>query len=56
MSLQAFPNGFLALVDTYDTLTSGMLNFLAVSLALTEVRMRRLVCYCNALRGIELLL
>ncbi len=30
----AFPRGFLALVDTYDTLKSGLLNFLAVGAAL----------------------
>lgn len=34
---QAFPDGFLALVDTYDTLQSGIPNFLCVALALLKL-------------------
>lgn len=34
---QSFPRGFLALVDTYETLHSGLLNFLVVALALRDM-------------------
>lgn len=34
---QAFPAGFLALVDTYDTIQSGIPNFLCVALALLDL-------------------
>mmetsp|Transcript_23100 Transcript_23100/g.44852 ORF Transcript_23100/g.44852 Transcript_23100/m.44852 type:complete len:561 (+) Transcript_23100:61-1743(+) len=34
---QAFPRSFLALVDTYDTMASGVRNFLACSMAMIEL-------------------
>lgn len=36
----AFPDGFLALVDTYDTLNSGIPNFLCVAAALYKIGRR----------------
>ena len=39
---QAFPSKFLALVDTYDTLKSGVPNFLCVASALAEIGYRPL--------------
>jgi nicotinate phosphoribosyltransferase len=34
---QAFPRGFMALVDTYDTLKSGVPNFICVALGLLRI-------------------
>jgi nicotinate phosphoribosyltransferase len=39
---QAFPDGFLALVDSYNTLQSGLPNFVCVALALCHIGYRPL--------------
>lgn len=38
----AFPDGFLALVDTYDVARSGLLNFASVAMALNDLGYRAL--------------
>ncbi|KAK3872181.1 hypothetical protein Pcinc_022732 [Petrolisthes cinctipes] len=38
----AFPTGFVALVDTYDVLKSGLLNFCAVAMGLNDLGYRAL--------------
>ena len=37
---QAFPGAFIALVDTYDTMVSGIPNFIIVALAMVEIGYR----------------
>ena len=39
---RSFPNNFICLVDTYDTLTSGVPNFLCVAFALQKAGFKRL--------------
>lgn len=38
----AYPNGFMALIDTYEVYRSGLLNFCAVSLSLNDLGYRAL--------------
>ncbi|CAK5015678.1 unnamed protein product [Meloidogyne enterolobii] len=40
----AHPNSFVALIDTYDTLRSGLCNFIAVTLALNDFGYKSIGC------------